>query len=103
MDVIKEISDIQLELDKLRTLINAKERRLRKLQKECPHIKYRLPYIDSTGQACPRVVTCKLCDKFIAPYCEVNPKHICEYDTPDKKTRDWHDKCIHCGKLYEDN
>lgn len=103
MDVIEEITQIQSELDILRTQINKKERRLRELQKDCPHTEYRMPFIDAMGCARPRVVTCKLCDKFIAPYCKVNPKHICEYDTPDKKAHDWHDKCIHCGKFYEDN
>ncbi len=99
---IEEIRQIQEHLKQLKNQVHQAESQLRELQNFCHHDECRLPFIDAFGIARPRVVRCKICDKFMGPYCKVNPKHICEFDSPDKKAKDYHDKCIHCGKLYED-
>ena len=101
--IVEEIKEIRENIRTLSSQLHRSEAKLRELQEQCPHDDgYTLPFMDAYNIPRPRIVKCKICDKFIGPYCKVNPKHICEFDSPDKKAKDWHDKCIHCGKLYED-
>ena len=85
------------------------EEKIKEYQDKCPHDKGvfgPLYHKTKSGQmmkgAGPREASCSRCTKTVGRWCEKSPTHICEYDHPDKQAYDYHDACIHCGKLWED-
>lgn len=69
----------------------------------CPHDEgIILPHLDGMGYARPRNVYCAICHDVVGRYCKKNQTPICEYNTPDKQAKDYHDACVHCGVLWED-
>jgi len=85
------------------------EKKIEAYREACPHDKgvfgpmyYKLKDGTMMKGSGPRHAYCSRCTKVIGRWCEKSPTHMCEYDHPDKKPHDYHDACIHCGKLEED-